>query len=274
VINLDRSTDRWQRIHTQLNDEGIEHVRLRAVDGDEVKLRSSLGEEFYGRDIRSGKKKLRLGESYTIFCPNVSFRYDYRLNTSYGRYDGITSGEIGCYCSHLEAMVDIARHQYHTAIVLEDDADIKPGLKQKLQRLSRVKLKPTKWDLIYLQAIYSDMDHPFRRRFPIWFGEVSKLRLMGYGTYALMLNHHGAKKILNDLMTYGTHEVAIDMLLINMIQHKSINAYKANRVNIGHFIDPMLNFHQTSNIFNMGRTAAHFNPYNGLYDPRLDYVVR
>jgi len=62
VINLDKSKDRWDKIHNDLDKAGIKHERFPAVEGLKLKIVSESGEIFTGKDLKSGKVKIRVGQ--------------------------------------------------------------------------------------------------------------------------------------------------------------------------------------------------------------------
>lgn len=90
VINLDGSTDRWDRLSEHLNEAQVTHERISAVDGRKFDLASL---DYYDTDR--------------------SVRY-------MGR--GLVGGEIGCYLSHVEAVRTFLDLGGKHCLVLEDDS--------------------------------------------------------------------------------------------------------------------------------------------------------
>ena len=92
VINLERSTDRWQYIHKHLSDLGIVHQRVDAIDTNLNNLNNS------GYDIVRNK--------YEYFAP-------------------LKNAEIACHMSHIKALkqfLDNPSVEY--ALILEDDVEL------------------------------------------------------------------------------------------------------------------------------------------------------
>lgn len=92
VINLDRSADRWQRIHRHLSDLGVAHQRVDAIDAQAQSLDDS------------GYNPTRNMAEY--FLP-------------------LKSAEVACYMSHLKALKQLlADPSVQYGLVLEDDVEL------------------------------------------------------------------------------------------------------------------------------------------------------
>ena len=92
VINLDRSADRWQRIHRHLSDLGVAHQRVDAIDAQAHSLDDS------------GYNPTRNMAEY--FLP-------------------LKSAEVACYMSHLKALKQLlADPSVEYGLVLEDDVEL------------------------------------------------------------------------------------------------------------------------------------------------------
>ena len=92
VINLDRSADRWQRIHRHLSDLGVAHQRVDAIDAQAHSLDDS------------GYNPTRNMAEY--FLP-------------------LKSAEVACYMSHLKALKQLlADPSVQYGLVLEDDVEL------------------------------------------------------------------------------------------------------------------------------------------------------
>ena len=105
VINMASSTDRWEAIEPKLAAAGIEAERVDAVDG-----RNTPPNEWQDFDI-------------------PEFR---RVNGRAPR-----PGEYGCYMSHINAMQRFLDSGNHSAVILEDDANVVPGLPGYAEALDR-----------------------------------------------------------------------------------------------------------------------------------------
>ncbi|MEF2554607.1 glycosyltransferase family 25 protein, partial [Aurantimonas sp. A2-1-M11] len=94
MINLDRSTERWQDIEVSAADAGVEVTRVPGVDGAAVPVNDWL---------------------------DVDHR---RFARSHGRT--ILPGEYGCYRSHLAALQAVIASGEPVAVICEDDITVKP----------------------------------------------------------------------------------------------------------------------------------------------------
>lgn len=95
VINMSRSTERWDAIAPQLDGSGARYVRLDAFDGD-----------------------LMLGDMMSISDRR-------RFARTNGREPG--PGDLGCLFSHLAAWRFLLQTDEPRLVVLEDDAVLEPG---------------------------------------------------------------------------------------------------------------------------------------------------
>lgn len=91
VVNLDRSSDRWKKISSQLDQLDLSYERISAVDG------ATLKDYQYGFDV----KKFSLIAQHTL-----------------------VAGEAGCSYSHIAIWRRIIEDKLPYAIVLEDDSTI------------------------------------------------------------------------------------------------------------------------------------------------------
>ena len=113
VINLDRAGDRMAAISDHLDALGLRFSRIAAVDGHAVPA-----------EIR------------------------HKLTQGAPRYKRpLTPAEIGCTLSHLLVWDRIARGPAPVAIVLEDDARLRPGAGAQLAALAAM---PVNWDMLKL----------------------------------------------------------------------------------------------------------------------------
>lgn len=99
-------------------------------------------------------------------------------------------GEYGCLASHFKIWEDIVAKGHDKAVILEDDMDLVPEFKNKIDDLNL----PEKWDVIYLYKVS-----------PIFEGEenedLNRGRSLSTATYMVSLD--GAKKLTQlDHMDY------------------------------------------------------------------------
>ncbi len=101
VLNLDRSVARWERISAALAAQGIEPLRVPAVDGRAIDLAQVADDAACRREM--------------------------------GR--SLQPGEVGCFLSHLRALEAFLATGDAHAVVLEDDAVPAPGFAAAVEAL-------------------------------------------------------------------------------------------------------------------------------------------
>lgn len=158
LINLARSTDRLEACARQLEKVSLPFDRIEAVDG------GTLGEEV------------------------INELYDFG-ESSYHKH--MTSGEIGCYLSHVRVWQKIVDEQLDYAVVLEDDIILQDNIQQGLETIQYIE-QP--WDLIKLA------EAPVKRR-AVHQYPVSDFTLVTYNkvpsrTCAQVVSLSGAIKLL------------------------------------------------------------------------------
>jgi glycosyl transferase, family 25 len=125
VINLDRATDRLQRIAGQLDPTGLAWTRVPAVDG-----RQATAQQRAQLDTAAYRRK-------------------------HGMEPAL--GELGCYLSHVAVMQALLDSPYPVALVLEDDVLLTPALLPVLQGLMT---HAERWDMVKLSAVHSGTPQP------------------------------------------------------------------------------------------------------------------
>jgi len=117
LLNLDRDTERLEHMKKQLAEANIAFVRQPGIHGDAVP--SELRSFFLETD----------GTSKTI----------------------MKRGEIGCYASHLRALMRVASGEFGAAVlIMEDDLAISPDLNKVLNEALQV--LPATWDILRLSS--------------------------------------------------------------------------------------------------------------------------
>ncbi|SIQ89757.1 glycosyl transferase, family 25 [Rhizobium sp. RU33A] len=99
AINLDRSTDRWQKLSSRANELGLGVTRVSAVDGKST------------------------GENQREATDDLAFR----RNT--GRL--MLAGEYGCYRSHIRALHVFLDSGVDVGLIIEDDIELQPRLQDR-----------------------------------------------------------------------------------------------------------------------------------------------
>ncbi len=98
VINLDRATNRWQNIFSQLHSLGINIQRIPAIDAREDKLPTNI--------------TAPLGHPSKYLYPKA-----------------LTNGEIACYLSHIACWKALLESTENWVAILEDDILLSPRAK-------------------------------------------------------------------------------------------------------------------------------------------------
>ena len=156
VINLDRATDRRERIAAQLEALGLPWTRLPAVDARQL----------------SDTQRAALDTA------------------AYHRKHGMATllGELGCYLSHLEAMHIFLASTAAYALILEDDVLPGPHLPAVLQSLIA---HPERWDMVRLSAVHSGTPVSVLRLTATHGLSVMLSRCAGSSAY--LINRHAAE---------------------------------------------------------------------------------
>jgi GR25 family glycosyltransferase involved in LPS biosynthesis len=78
---------------------------------------------------------------------------DMTMERVIGKHAVLSTGEIGCFLTHLTAWREIERQALPFAVILEDDAQLKPGFRQKLYAmLHRLEAAGgAGWDVLFLE---------------------------------------------------------------------------------------------------------------------------
>jgi len=178
VVNLDKSTDRWESCLRGLLDRGLTTVE---------RFSATYGKELPRDELR-------------------------RLSTWYARLF-CTPGMIGCFISHMRAWQRVVDEDLPAAVVLEDDARVFEGFNDRLAQL--LEELPEDWDVCLLGAVgcisIDRQPLPSKlyaaacggwRRSPGATRSVSEHLYIPFkpaGTHAYMVSRRGAAKLLERL---------------------------------------------------------------------------
>ncbi|XP_023651432.2 procollagen galactosyltransferase 1-like isoform X1 [Paramormyrops kingsleyae] len=166
MINLQRRSDRRQRMLQSLHEQEITCKLINAVDGNALNASQiqSMGIQM---------------------LPGYSDPYNGRP---------LTKGELGCFLSHYNVWKEIAEHKLKTSLVIEDDLRFEVFFKRRLQNLmNEVESHGLDWDLIYVGRKRMQVDHPEK--------SVPKIHSLveadySYWTLGYMISLRGARKLL------------------------------------------------------------------------------
>ncbi|XP_035253694.1 procollagen galactosyltransferase 1 [Anguilla anguilla] len=166
MINLQRRTDRRERMLRTLYEQEIACKVIAAVDGN----------------------ALNVSQIQTMgihMLPGYSDPY-------HGR--PITKGELGCFLSHYNIWKEIVDRGLKASLVIEDDLRFEIFFKRRLQNLMKeLKSEGLDWDLIYIGRKRMQVDHP-EKAVP----NIHNLVVADYSYWTLgyMMSLQGAKKLL------------------------------------------------------------------------------
>lgn len=163
VINLDRSPERLFEIGKDLDNVGLDWIRIRAFEPD---LNYIASTELYDR---------------------VKTKY------LFGR--DLSRGEIGCFCSHLMALKKLTSYREDLGLILEDDAEIdSTGSKSVAEIASKIEIFDPDWRCINL--CYTQK--PRRRKaFDISGNIIFRAYQFPLLTAAILWNKTSAKKFID-----------------------------------------------------------------------------
>ncbi|MCJ8746058.1 hypothetical protein PDJAM_G00137530 [Pangasius djambal] len=166
MINLQRRSDRRDRMLRALRVQGIDCKIVAAVDGKAMNV-----SEIHSMGIH--------------MLPGYSDPY-------HGR--PLTKGELGCFLSHYNIWKEIAERGLKTSLVIEDDLRFEIFFKRRLKNLmSEVEREGLDWDLIYIGRKRMQVDHP-EKAVPNIHNLVEAD--YSYWTLGYMMSLQGAKKLL------------------------------------------------------------------------------
>lgn len=166
-INLDKDTDRLERIQSQLDASGVSATRLPAVFWKE--LPQSQKDEIYSESLNHSQY-----------------------------YKPLANGEKGCYASHIKAWKLLLASEAASIVVLEDDVGPGPGFSDVVSAIEQLD-RP--WDMIKLlsrenekikssQPLSGDYQLIEYQRVPSW-------------TAGYVVSRSGAEKLLRSRIPFG-----------------------------------------------------------------------
>lgn len=166
LINLQRRTDRRDRMLYSLNELEIDVKVVHAVDGNAL---NSSDIKILGVDLLPGY--------YDPFSGRT-----------------LTKGEVGCFLSHYYIWKEIVDMQMDKALVFEDDVRFQANFKRRVLRLmEEVEQTELDWDMIYLgrkQVNPGDEEPVENVHNLVWAG-------YSYWTLSYAISLQGAQKLLN-----------------------------------------------------------------------------
>lgn len=162
LINLDRSTDRLDRMRALLSAASLAFERVPAVDG--AKLAEPLPEyDDAAFRIRHGKRR--------------------------------NPGEVGCYLSHIECARRLLASDSEYALVLEDDISVPHDIHEIIKEAIDA---GRDWDILRLSTVNSGRKFVFRKMSSDRGLAICLTREKGSGAY--LINRRAARWFLEDLV--------------------------------------------------------------------------
>ncbi|CAJ0580927.1 unnamed protein product, partial [Mesorhabditis spiculigera] len=165
VINLEKRTEKRERVEKVLDNLGVEYQIFRAFEGDQLVNNKSI--------------KINYMKNY---------KDPFHQRT-------MKAGEVGCFMSHLKIWEEVVANKLEKVIVFEDDIRVSNGGIQRIEELvDDLKKSKMPWDLIYLGRKLND---PNQKEF--WVPENRHLTTIGYSYWTLgyMISYKGARKLLD-----------------------------------------------------------------------------
>jgi GR25 family glycosyltransferase involved in LPS biosynthesis len=178
-INLRRRREKWRRMQRRFAQQKLSARRVAAIEGRAV-------------DPRSLPPAL------------IALDYDTTQNAAWdprvrpGVQCRLTAGEIGCILSHLSVWEAVLAERLPRAIVLEDDVDLAPRFRARVEQLLPAS---GRWDVFYLGYLATHL-HPVPRPRA---GAARPTQL--FGTFGYAISRRGAERLLAQLPVVGPLDV-------------------------------------------------------------------
>ncbi len=211
VINLERSKDRWMNISKQFDKLNLKYQRFNAIDGYKVTLEDiELGNKFTGLDIKNRSTGMVKDRSYKIYCDasNVNSSFMYMNQRDFG----LSSGEIGVWCSNYILWQKAKNMNFDNIIIFEDDVIVTDSnISNNIKKI--VNNMPLDADIVYLDMIqYSGLQIPVQGN--EIFNKFSA-NAGGWGAWSILYTKKGIEKLLN--MSCYSH--AIDNFIWSIVSN-------------------------------------------------------
>ncbi len=202
VINLEKSTQRWQKVAKSLDKLAINYERFNAINALDIVVMDKESKVAYsGLELKKDLSLLKYYHKYTVTCnPTESnplqFNYEH-IEVDY-RY---SIGYLGVMCSNFMIAKEIVEKKYKYAIIFEDDIEVTPNdFKTKLANY--LNHLPQTFDFAYL-GTYSDKDKQIKVN--------DYVNSFAYGAnffcrMGVVLSYKGAEKLLLNDLYWGSFD--------------------------------------------------------------------
>jgi glycosyl transferase family 25 len=202
VINLEKSTQRWEKVSKSLDQLDINYERFNATNALDIMVIDKESKVSYsGLALKNDLSLLKYYRKYTVICnPEDSnplhFNYE-RIEVDY-KY---SIGYLGVMCSNFMIAKEIVENKYKYAIIFEDDIAVTPNdFKTKLANY--LKHLPNTFDIAYL-GVYSDKNQQLKVNDYVnsFAPEANFFCRMG-----VVLSYKGAEKFLLNELYWGSFD--------------------------------------------------------------------
>jgi GR25 family glycosyltransferase involved in LPS biosynthesis len=144
----------------------------------------------------------------------------------------LTPGELGCYLSHLRALVSHAKKDRHLHI-LEDDSVLSSLWLASIEEVSRW-LEQRPWDLFFTHvgfhinswtlSYFSRLRQCQRDQGGLVFFNLREVQEFG-GLQSYVVNHKSIGRIARMLMSPGWQNIPVDMVIKRLVMDRQLQAY-------------------------------------------------
>lgn len=144
----------------------------------------------------------------------------------------LTAGELGCYLSHVRALVSHAQTDRHLH-VLEDDSVLSPQWLASIGEVTQW-LKQRPWDLFFTHvgfhinpwtlAYFSRLRQCQRDQGGLVFFNVREVKEFG-GLHSYIVNYRSIGRIARMLMFPGWHNLPVDMVIKRLVVDAQLKAF-------------------------------------------------
>lgn len=238
LLNLDKSTDRLERVTKELEKHQVTFYRWRAIYGYDLTLTDIKTNQIIpGITMKNNPDFFKTNKSifkvsykgledleFTFDNTNPLFKktYVYYFDNKDPKEFKITcAGELGCAYSHLSIWRDIVKNNYNIVAVFEDDIFTYPGFKKTVINIS--KNIPEDADIIFLSIHNANPRKLYRVKNNKY---LLKINTLFTGTYSYIITNKGAKKLLSKLQNIN---VTIDLAIATLVKNKQIVAYVSKK---------------------------------------------
>jgi GR25 family glycosyltransferase involved in LPS biosynthesis len=192
VINLPKRPERLASIAGQLDKEGIPYVVQNAISPEDIEA-----------EVLARKNN---EPSPGAFDPET------KLNFTTGIFPKIRQTELGCFQSHVQALIKISKSKTNDPVlILEDDAKLKPKFYSR--SISLFSKLPATWDLVHIGYCGRANCESFVEGRKAGFCKIKRSPL--FCTHGYFINGARAAKTILKSLNIASIDFALDFVLYN-----------------------------------------------------------